>query len=212
MVTTYDVLTLDEAKSGLRIDDSDDIDDEIVQRLVTTVSRRLDRLIGPTITRSVTSEIHSGGHCAIELEFGPVTAITVVTEYQGTTARVLTEQTPGTQPSEGWVGERYKPNRQLYSGIVLRMVSGSRSHFYSGTDNVTFTYTAGRVADVDDVEERIKEAAVITMRNLWRSYEISSGRVDEYDVPTQNFPMFGIPNAAKQLLQDMWRPEVGFGA
>lgn len=212
MADTYDVLTLEEAKEVLRIDEEDTVDDAIVERLVTAVSRRFDRFIGPTITRAVTSEIHDGGHCAIELQHGPVASIAAVLEYQSTSLVTLTPQTATSEPSEGWFGERYAPDRTLYSGIIIRTVSGSRSHFWAGNGNVLVTYTAGRTSTTTAVDDRIKEAAAVTLRNWWRSYEMSSGNLGEFDVPTQAFPMFGIPNAARDMLADMWRPEVGFGA
>lgn len=212
MADVYDVLTLDEAKSVVRISGTDNSLDTQLARVVTTVSRRLDDGIGPTIARLVTSERHSGGRHKIELYQCPVLSVSSVTEYQSTHAVNLTEETVGVEPTDGWYGERYKPQPSLYSGVIVRRLGGFNYGFWYGAGNVAVTYTAGRSTTVSLVDARIKEAAGVMLRNWWRSYEQSVGGFDEYQVPQQNFPTFGVPNAAMQILRDLWKPETGFGA
>ncbi|HEU5394701.1 MAG TPA: hypothetical protein VFV36_07840, partial [Candidatus Methylomirabilis sp.] len=84
MADTYDLLTLTEAKSVLRIGVNDTTLDTELARVITAVSRRIDEGIGPTVVRAVTSERHQGGRSSVELHHGPVQAVGSVLEYQGT--------------------------------------------------------------------------------------------------------------------------------
>lgn len=212
MADTYDLVTLDEAKSVLRISSTDLTNDTTLARVITTVSRRLDRCIGPSVARLITGERQSGGFPQIELNYGPVRSVSSVVEYQATQAVTLTEASGGVEPTEGWYGERYAPDRTLYSGVIQRRIDAYPRTFWSGAGNVVCTYTAGRVSTTADVDADIKEGALIMIRNWWRSYEQSTARFDEFDVPQQNFPTFAIPKATKELLYELWQPETGFGA
>lgn len=212
MVDTYDVLTTTEAKQILSISLTDTSKDSSVERVVTAVSRRLDRLIGPVVQRAVTDERAGARGCHLELAYGPVSAVSSVVEYQGTTAVTLTEETPGVEPTDGWVGERYAPNPSLLSGVLIRRCSGSDRLWWEGHGNVVVSYTAGRAAATASVDARHKEAAGLMVRNLWRSYENTVGGVDQFDTPTQAFPAFAVPNAVKELLADELQTDDGFGA
>lgn len=209
MSDPLDILTLPEAKSVLAI--SDTSTDTELARVITSVSRRLDTFAGPVVRRSVTSEVHSGGGSRIELNQGPVYAVASVTEYQGATATAVTAETAGTQPSEGFYAERYVPNPSLLSGILIRRVSGHDSCWYWGRGNIQVTYTAGRAESTGTVDPVYKEAAALMLRNLWRSYQQSTGGLAEFDIPAQNFPTFAIPKAVVELLADEMQPMVGFG-
>ncbi len=72
-------------------------------------------------------------------------------------------------------------------------------------------YLAGRAASTTTVDPRHKEAAALMLRNLWRSYEISTGNRDQYDVPIQSFPTFAVPKAVRDLLSEEVQDPVGFG-
>jgi hypothetical protein len=208
---TYDLLTLAEGKSVIRVDTTDISYDDVIVRLITTVSRRLDEAIGPTVQRSVTDERHDGGRPRIELQYGPVSAVTAVTEYQSTVPVLLTEEVPGLEPVDAWYGERYAPNRRLYSGIIARRLGGFPYNFWCGAGNVVCTYTAGRSASTGAVDARIKEGAAVTLKNWWRTYEQSVGGMGEFDVPHVNFPTFAIPAAVREMLHDLTQRELGFG-
>lgn len=211
MADTYDLLTLAEAKSALRIDTNDVYSDGLLASAITAVSRRLDRYIGPTVVRSVTSEVHSGGYPRVELRFCPVRTVTSVVEYHTTSATTLTEKTLGTSPSDGWWGERYVPDPTLYSGVIVRTVGDFHRRFWEGGGNVVCTYTAGRSDTTGAVDARIKEGAQLALRNWWRQYEQSTAGFEEFEVPHSNFPTFVLPKACCELLHDLWQPEVGFG-
>lgn len=208
-VDAYDVLTTTEGRLAVGLASTDTTRDATIERLVTTVSRRLDDLIGPVVQRVVTAEEAQGHGCHLELSQGPVTAISSVVEYQGTTAVTLTRETPGTEPTDGYKAARYAPDPSLMSGVLVRRSSGSTHYWWPGS--VVVTYTAGRVASTTSVDARHKEAAVLMLRNLWRSYENAVGGVDEFDTPTQSFPTFAVPNAVRDLLTEELQDPVGFG-
>jgi len=210
-MAAYDVLSTTEARQILGVGSSDTSKDTIITRLVTTASRRLDEAIGPVIQRSVTAEEHDGGGCTIELQWGPVSAISSVTEYQGETALVITADTPGASATDGYLAERYKPDRSLLSGMLIRRISGYDSGWYAGRGNITVSYLAGRVASETQVEPRHKEAAGLILRNLWRPYENSVGSTGDYDVPVSSMPTFALPRAVVDLLAEEMQSPVGFG-
>lgn len=205
-----DVLSMTEAKEALSIGALDVSRVNDLERLISTASTRLEEAIGPIVQRVVTHRV-DGGYARVELPLGPVSAVSSVTEWQGTSAVSVSEETLGSSPSDGWVGERYDPDPSLLSGILVRRSGGSNTCWYPGTANVEVTYTAGRVASTTDVDPRHKEAAVLLLRNLWRAYESSVGEVDEYGTPTQSFPAFALPNAVKDLLRREMQDSVGFG-
>lgn len=211
MSDPYDLVTLAEAKGALRITTTDTLSDDKVARVITNVSRRLDRCIGPTVARPVNNERLDGGRSFIELAYGPVMSISSVVEYQSRTSVTLTEASPGVEPTEGWYGERYKPDPTLYSGVIVRRIDSWGRNFWSGAGNVVCSYTAGRVASTSTVPADIKEGALIMIRNWWRVYEQSTAGFEEFEVPQQNFPTFAIPNAVRDLLYELWQPETGFG-
>lgn len=211
MADTLDLLSLAEAKAALSIGSTDTRQNDNLTRAITAVTRRLDGLVGPIVQRTVTNERHNGGLVAIELRKSPATSITTLTEYDsagGSTS--LTEETESTKPADAWLGDRYDPDPDLYSGFLIRRTSGADAFFEPGRANVLVTYVAGRYANTAAVDERFKEAAAITLRNMWRSYQESVGQFNEYEVPQQNFPTFAVPKAAMELLHDVVQPEVGF--
>lgn len=211
MSDPLDVLSLTEAKAILSVQASSTNYDTQLARVITAVSRKLDKAVGPIVRRAISAEQHQGRNFVrqrIELRWCPVTSISAVTNYLGATATLLTEATPGVNPSDGWLGERYAPDPSLYSGVIVRRAG--LNPWYFG-DMVTVSYTAGRYADTSSVDARFKEAAALTLRNEWRPYQQGTGTLGEFDVPQQTFPTYGIPNAVRDLLSDEWKPEIGFG-
>lgn len=212
MADTLDALTLPEGKRVVGVASSDTTKDERLAQAITAVSRRLDQGAGPVVRRTITAEIHDGGCRSIELAWCPVFSVSSVVEYQGTSSTTLTEETIGTEPSQGWLGVRYTPDRSLYSGIIVRRSSGSDAWFEPGRNNVSVTYSAGRSTSTETVDARFKEAAAVMLRNWWRADEQSIASMGEYDVPRQSFPTFAVPKAVRDLLADVWQDEDGFGA
>jgi len=87
-VATLDVLTLTEAKEALNLTATQQYDATELPAWITGVSARLDELVGPVVRRTITGETHDGGGHVIRLRYYPVTAVTSVTEYDGTVATV----------------------------------------------------------------------------------------------------------------------------
>jgi hypothetical protein len=197
-----DILTLAEAKGVLRFNSVDTEEDDVVARYVTAVTRLLDQRVGPTVARSVTSELHSGGRCYIRLRQRPVRSITTLVEYTATTPSTLTAASVTSQPNFGYLADPYAPDATLFSGKVWRRSGNSNTTFAWGQLNVAATYSAGRFASTTSVDERFKHAASLVLENLWRDREQSVGQVGEFDVPILSFPTFALPKAVADLLSD----------
>ncbi len=213
MADALDVLLLSEAKGILAI--SDTSEDVQVARVVTALSRKLDHLVGPVVTRTISNEIHEFAtyrdwdtRDTIEFDFCPVSQIITVTNYLGTTPTVLDSQTAGTSPSNGYYAETYKPDSSLLSGIITRKTG---LYPYPFGDLVAVTYIAGRYTSTTNVDARFKEAAGVMLRNSWRAYQQSTAPYGQFDVPQQTFPGFGVPNYVLEILSDEIKPQVGFG-
>lgn len=193
-----DVLTLVEAKEIVDLTGTDEFDAELQTR-VTAVSTRLDQLIGPVVSRSIAGEVHDGGYGSVFLEHYPVLSVTSVTEYDGATARTLSEESPGTQPTDGYLSARYKPDPTLRSQRIYRRRNGSDERFPAGRLNVEVSYDAGRFATTADVGQRYKIGAALMLKNLWRSQQSSVGELGQFDVPQSNFPTFAVPRAVREM-------------
>jgi hypothetical protein len=200
MSDTLDVLTDDEARAALSWGALDSSKDDLLAACVTAASRRLDVCVGPVVRRSVTSETCAPHGSVIELAYGPVTAVSSVTEA-------------GTALAAGdWYAEPYRPNPTLLSGVLVRR-SGDFDHPWDcerGT--VTVGYLAGRFASTTSVDPVYKQACGLILKNLWRSYEDNVGQVDDFTVPQQGLPGVAVPKVVRDLLPGEWQTTVGFGA
>ncbi len=61
MSDTLDVISLAEGKSAVGITTGDTSQDTALAQKITAVSRRIDRLCGPVVQRTVTDEVTSPG-------------------------------------------------------------------------------------------------------------------------------------------------------
>ncbi|MDA3624254.1 hypothetical protein OU415_02330 [Saccharopolyspora sp. WRP15-2] len=200
MADPLDVLTLAEAKQALNISESVTKHDAELPSYITAVSQRLDLYIGPVVQRTVTNEVHDGGRPSVFLDLFPVVSVTQVIEYSDTTSTVLTAESNAVKPDEAYLLERYDVIPSLWSGRLLRRRAGRRARFESGQANVAVSYVAGRCASTAEVPERYKLAAKFMLENFWRSQLDATGGVNEFDMPQANFPRWGIPMAARQLV------------
>jgi len=197
---TLDVLTEQEARDAVGSGGTPKPTDDLLARLNTAVARRLDRLVGAIVQRTVTAEIQNGCARAIWLKQSPASAIATVTEYNASTSRTLTAQTLGSAaPANGYFAELHSNNPSLLSGRLIRRTNGYDDTFWP---HVSVTYTAGRYATTAAVDELFKSAATLMLKNLWRSATPTVGRVDEFDVPYANFPTFAVPRAVLEMLAD----------
>jgi hypothetical protein len=200
---TLDVLTLAEGKSAVGIGAADTSQDTALAQKITAVSRRLDRLCGPIVQRTVTDEVHPGGCPSVRVRRWPVASFTTVTEYDATTPTVLTLEDFDTQPADGYLPERWESTpTAVFNGVIWRRTSGCGSWFPFGPEAVKVTYVAGRAANTAAVDAVFKEAAGIALKNLWRTMESATQLLGEFDVPAQNFPISMITKAVRDAVLD----------
>lgn len=209
MADSRDLLTLAEGKRILRISVGDSSEDDLLVGYITAVSRELDRVAGHTVAHSVTNELHDGTNSSgrgyrskIILRHRPVIAVTTVIEYQSGAATSLTAETTTVHPGDGYLAERYDPDPTLSNGHIRRRSTGEDAWWAYGRQNLSFTYTAGRVSSTIQVDARFKRAAALTLENMWRDREPGLEPQGEFDVPRQSFPTFALPRAAMQLLSE----------
>ncbi len=139
--------------------------------LVTAVSQQLDKLCGPVVVRTITSELHDGGRPTILLRNLPVSSITTVTEYDGTTATTLTAETNATKTTSNYL--HLGTVGALSSGRIVRRSNNDDYVFPAGRRNVEVTYVAGRAATTSAVDAKFKQAAAMMLRNVWVSEQAS---------------------------------------
>lgn len=203
MADTLDVITLAEAKTFVGIGSTATSNDTALAQKITSVSRRLDRLCGPIVQRTVTDEVHAGGCPWVRVRRWPVASFSTVTEYSSTVPTVLTLEDFDTQPADGYLPERWESTpTAVFNGKIWRRSSGSGSWFPSGPEAVKVTYVAGRAADTDAVDPAFKEAAGIALKNVWRTMESAVQMVGEFDVPAQNFPISIVTKAVRDCCAD----------
>lgn len=155
MADARDILTEAEALSAVNISDAGDHAEEL-GRAVTAVSLVIDAACGPVVARTVT-EIHAGGMAAITPYQWPVLSITSVTEFDGTTQTVLTNESIfGTAATAGGF---------LLTPTMNRL---ERHPGYLFASRVQLVYQAGRFADTASVDARWKYAASAVLQRLWK--------------------------------------------
>lgn len=169
MADTLDVLTLPEAYTAINDPTSASAatgpNDEMLERFITTISNRLDELVGPIVNRTVT-EYHNGGCAVIWPRQTPVSSVTTVTEFDGTTQTALTEDTWGSAGNaDGFIVQQ--SDSYSHDAKILRRSGGSTYHFTYGVEAVRLVYVAGRAADTTAVPARFKMAAGAILRRLW---------------------------------------------
>lgn len=201
MADVNDVLTLAEARDALNISTGQDTE---IALYVTAVSQALDKLCGPIVARAVT-ENHDGGGYSVWLWEAPALSITSVTEYDNTTAKVLTGETNTVKASTNYIAD-------LTSGRVQRRSNNLCQRFACGAQNIVVVFQAGRYADTASVDERFKLAAANMLTVNWRA-EQGAG-TDTFGAFNDGEPVFGstfaVPNKVRELLQnDLRGPLVG---
>jgi hypothetical protein len=192
-MATTDWISLDEGKAALNLSGAT-FDTELAM-YISAVSQRLDQLAGAAVTRTVTGESHDvlSATGIVQLNYRPVTTVTTVTEYVGTTAQVLTAETNAAKTANDYQVD-------LEFGWLMRRASGSDAFFPVGRGNVVVTYVAGRAANTAAVDARYKLAASIYLSHLWRREQgAGTATFGAFEGET-GVPSFGIPNVVKDLL------------
>jgi len=194
MASAIDVLTLDEGRAALRQGSSVTSDDGLIAAWITAVSIRLDASdgVGPIVSRIITDETHDGGGSYGQLDHRPALSISAVTE--DTTALTAAQYHLDTEKS-----------------LLYRQDGEYDDYWCAGRDNIKTTYTAGRYASTELVDEFFKRGATLLLKHLWRSEQWNAQGITttDFDVPQVAYPAFGIPNAVVEWFGSSWRGRKG---
>lgn len=158
MADVLDILTEAEGQRAINVTDAGLHATELALA-VTAVSQAIDAACGPVVARTVT-EVHAGGTSAIWPYQSPVLSVTSVTEFDGTTSTVLTNESVF-----GTVGG--PTGFVLTGGYRIDRRSGGHLHAF-GAGQVQVVYEAGRFASTVTVGARWKYAASAILRRLWK--------------------------------------------
>lgn len=157
---TLDLITYAEGLDAIQQDSLADSDDEAaLERIITGVSRQVDRDWGPMVARSVTA-LHDGGHPIVFLEQYPVSSITTVYERTGTTQTTITAENYASPTANDYLLD-------AATGRLWRRSVGGDYCWATGRRNITVTYSAGRYASTSAVDSHVKLAAKIAVRHVW---------------------------------------------
>lgn len=178
-----DLLTLAEARAGLRLATADiSRDADITATFIPAVTTVVEDLVGPVVTRSVTYTA-DGGRGSVLLP-SPVAAITSITD-NGVTL----------------TGSDYvvdKPKGIIYRGTMVASVP-----FTPGRQSVVVTYDSGICANTAAVPAPIKLAARAILSALYQveqqGYRPDFGSPDGSTTKTPSG--YEIPRRAYQLLE-----------
>lgn len=161
-----DILTSAEATRAALHGDAAGAHGEDIARMNTAVSVLIDELCGPVVHRTVT-EYHDGGQSVIWPRQTPLSTVTTVKEWDGTTLTTLTADTWGTAGNaDGYLIEQ--SGSYAHDARIYRRSSGSNAYFGTGHRSVELVYVAGRAATTADVSARFKEAAAAILRRMWK--------------------------------------------
>lgn len=201
ITSTYDLLTLDEAKAALNIPLADDTFDDEVASYITAVSQRIDDLCGPVVKRSVSEEIHDGSVAVILPDRTPVAAVGSVTEYANGTGTALTAETLTV------AGDYVLEGGGTHASVLRRRGSFSDRPFSYG--KIVLNYTAGRFDSTAAVSPKFKQAAAKMLTLMWKGDQGAGSATfgAEVDSPLLGYG-FAIPNAVVELLAEEKAPPV----
>lgn len=213
-----DLLTLDDAKTALRIAPESTDRDDRVAAYVGAVSNRIDAGCGPVVARPVT-EYLSGRDSNNPMSLGnwirtrltPVLSFTSIVEYSSgvVTGPALTAET--TTIAGTYRAERFMSSDPpgLFSGKLWRRNGFSNASWAAGDDNVVVTFQAGRYATQAEVlPTRFGRAAVFLLKHWWAAEDLNVHTAGGFDTPFPSFPMT-MPNAIREILANDWYAAVG---
>ena len=162
-MATLDILTTAEAIQAASGMDDANLSGQLEQ-MVSAVSARLDELVGPVVNRTVT-EYHDGGG-SIRPRQTPLSAVTTLKQWNGSTITTFTEDTWGVAGNaDGFFVE--ESGSYSHDTRIVRRASGTSMAFAEGCRSLELVYVAGRAASTDAVPARYKECAAEVLRRLW---------------------------------------------
>lgn len=197
-----DILTLAEARRGVNLGSSTTHDAELGM-FVTGITGRIDALCGPVVNRTITGERHDGGKLRIFLEESPAFSVTSVSEWLHTTETVLTAETDGTKPSQGYLLDHVGN-----LSFIWRRAGGSDTNFAEGRRNVVVTYVAGRFADTASVDDRFKLAAASILRRLWKREQSSWAQSPDFFGDPDDTRSLGFFRAVDPMVRELLADEL----
>lgn len=188
-----DLLTLDEARSAVRLPSGVDAhDSDLIDQYVPAVTTIVEDITGPVVARTVTHTA-AGGSGAVLLGHPPVSVTSVAVD-----GGALVE-------GSGFVAD-------LAAGIVYAGSSSSRATFAGGVGSVVVTYVAGGAADTASVPAAVKLGAGIILAHLWQASR--QGFRPDFGTPddsTETTPSgFAVPRRAYALLEPYAPTAAGF--
>ena len=183
-----DILTLDEAKLYLGINDT--THDVELPSFITAVTPLIEHHIGSAVVpRTVTEEIRVDSRSGVLFLANMfVVSVTSVTEYSSGTGTVLTAEDYDTEGTY-----------VLRDGGILRRRAGWADTAWTYGTTVRVVYTAG----FDPIPEAIKKAAGETLRHLWSKTQTGNRGLFGAPDPDDTFTVgtfADLPNLAKTLL------------
>lgn len=203
ITSTYDLLTLDEAKAALNIPLADTTFDTEFHLYITAVSQRLDDLCGLIVKRSVADEVHDGGLTMVWPDSVPVATIGEVVEYSAGTATILTAETLTV------AGDYALIDAGNHNSRLHRRSSWNDRTFASGRGNIVISYVAGRFDSTADVSPKFKQAAAKALSWLWRGDQGAGTATFGAADGTSLFGLgFALPNSVVEMLAYERKPPV----
>lgn len=204
MADTLDLLTLAEAKTALNMSGSTH-DTELAQ-WITAISRRIDKLCGSVVQRTVSSETLDGGTSSIRPVKAPISSVTTLTEYSGTTATVLTAETNASKPDDSYMLESYGGD---WDWVIRRRAGNTDGTFAVGRRNIDLAYVGGRYADTASVDAKFKLAAGAILRRLWQREQGAWARgADPFEVGAGGMGTVGFFKAVDPMVTELLHEEL----
>lgn len=208
MADTLDIITLVEGYRAINDETSaaagtGDHDTELAQ-WITAISRRIDKKCGAVVNRTLTSEQHPGGGRFIIPRHRPVSSISAISEYDGTSGQALAAENLAGGTATGF-DYFIDPD----TSFVRRHCYGRPSVF--APTRVILTYVAGRAANTGAVDALFKTAAATILRRLWSREAGAWARggnpmADEGDGGSRFF------KAVDPIIAELLGGEMGYGS
>ncbi len=139
--------------------------EEQIQRMISAISARIDEICGPVVEREVT-EYHAGGREVIRPRQTPVSSVTTLRHWNGSSITVYTQDEWGEPPSaDGFLLEQ--SGSYAHDARIVRQSSGTHVCWLDGHRSIELVYVAGRAADTDSVSPKFKLCAETILRRAW---------------------------------------------
>lgn len=209
------IFTLADLKPRIGMDITDTSNDAELQQFIDETSDIVEYIVGP-VRSQVLTEWHDGMTSKILLHKRPIDSIQTVTEYVGTQAYVLTQQTPGVTGLDAFGYFAY-----LERGVIERTAYGMPAWFAalpwwtaktpgwftatpmragSGTGRVRVDYTVGRGTVPAHIRGGALELARINYQQTQQGGRRPSRSAETADEPGQFVLGFYVPNRVRELL------------